>query len=81
MKQKIFFENLEDLDLGRSNFKVTILEAFSTCKNLKTIELEHLYFQLIMKPFVSLIKNQYHLENIIINGVHFFTIMMKLLLK
>ncbi|RGB40936.1 hypothetical protein C1646_811006 [Rhizophagus diaphanus] len=69
-ESKIFFENLEYLELDRSSFKVAILEAFSMCKNLKTIEIEHPFFQLILRPLVSLIKNQNNLENIIIYGVH-----------
>ncbi|RIA98956.1 hypothetical protein C1645_731299 [Glomus cerebriforme] len=69
-ESKNFFENLEYLELDRSSFKIAILEAFSTCKNLKTIEIEHPYFQLILTPLVSLIKKQNNLENIIIYGVH-----------
>lgn len=69
-ESKKFFENLEYLELGRSSFKVSILEAFLKCKNLKTIEIEHPFFQLILEPLVSLIKNQNNLKNIIIYGVH-----------
>ncbi|GBC38732.2 hypothetical protein GLOIN_2v1669608 [Rhizophagus irregularis DAOM 181602=DAOM 197198] len=69
-ESKNFFENLEYLELDRSSFKVAILEAFSMCKNLKTVEIEHPFFQLILRPLVSLIKNQNNLENIIIYGVH-----------
>ena len=55
-ESKFFFENLEYLELGSSSFNISILEAFSTCKNLKTTEIEHPLFQLILKPLVSLIK-------------------------
>ncbi|CAB4416971.1 unnamed protein product [Rhizophagus irregularis] len=69
-KTKILFMNLEYLECGQLSFKLPTLEILSNvCKNLKVIKIDERYFQIIQRPLISLIKNQYNLEEIRIAGI------------
>jgi hypothetical protein len=69
-KAKVLFPNLEYLECGQLSFKLPTLGILSNvCKNLKVIKIDERYFQTIQRPLISLIKNQYHLEEIRIAGI------------
>ncbi|GBB88623.1 hypothetical protein RclHR1_01520008 [Rhizophagus clarus] len=69
-KAKVLFTNLEYLECGQLSFKLPTLEILSNvCKSLKAIKIDELNYHLIQRPLISLIKNQYHLEEIRIAGI------------